>query len=561
MGRKIHDRRHQRCLDRSPRGARARGRRLASTLVTALVVTGVAGVVVPASMADAATQTVTNCNNSGSGSLPQAVLNAGSGDTIAFAPSPPCSFVSLTATIDIGHDLTISGPGESTFTVSESVRKTAFVVEPGVTATISGLTIENGAVGIQNAGTLTVSDSMLSGNGSPTGGAIINTGRVDITGSTLSKNGADAPGEGGGAVDNQMGTVTVAGSTLTGNTASSGANGGAIYNHGGSVTITGSTLTGNNTGSGSGGAVYNEGGTTTIATTTVAGNSAVNGTGGGVDNDSGTVNVADSTLSRNSADYSSGGGGMANNGTATIADSTLFENSALLGGEGGGALNTGALTLTSDTFLHNGAADSGGGVYGPATVTGTILSMSTGGDCAHGVVDGGWNLADDTSCGFTGGTDVADVPALLAPGRLADNGGPTKTIALEALSPAVGAITSGSLCSAPDQRGATRPTPCDMGAVQLALPPQAIISPDHATAKVGTFFTFLVVTTGVPFPAIAIKGRLPKHMKVIDNGDGTATISGTPTAAGSYPVLVISKYGQRATKKIVTQSFTLTVDP
>ena len=92
MGTKIDDRRHQRRpgpsrtayegsagrLRRRRRpGRRPRGRRRDRS---------------PCRMADAATQTVTNCNDSGAGSLPQAVLNAGSGDTIAFAPSPPCSF-------------------------------------------------------------------------------------------------------------------------------------------------------------------------------------------------------------------------------------------------------------------------------------------------------------------------------------------------------------------------------------------------------------------------------------------------------------------------------------
>ncbi|HEY7948443.1 MAG TPA: choice-of-anchor Q domain-containing protein, partial [Acidimicrobiales bacterium] len=415
-------------------------------------------------------------------------------------------------------------------------------------------------IGIDNSGTLTLSDSTLSGNGSPAGGGVVNRGDLDVTGSTLSKNGVDAPAEGGGAIDNQGGTVTVTGSTLSGNTASGGANGGGIYNRGGSVTVAGSTLTGNNTGSGSGGGIYNEGGTLTITTSTVAADSAVDGTGGGVDNDSGTVTVTDSTLSRNDADYSDGGGGIANNGTSTISDSTLFENSALLGGEGGGVLNTGTLSLTSDTLSHNGAANSGGGVYGPATVTGTILSMNTGGNCAAGVVDAGWNLSDDTTCGFTGGTDISGAPALLAPGRLADNGGPTKTVALEALSPAVGAITSGALCATPDQRGVNRPTPCDMGSVQLALPAQVITSADHATAKVGTFFSFLVTTTGLPLPSISIKGKLPKHVKLMKNGDGTATISGTPTTAGTFPVVLMSTYGNGAAKKVFTQAFTLTVD-
>jgi len=558
MGMKTDD--HGRRGRRHRSWAEAKGSlpRLAVAVVAVTVVAGFVAVV-SAGPAGAATQTVTNCSGSGAGSLPQAVLNAGPGDTVTFAPSPACSFVTLMSTIDITSNLTIDGPGAGAFTVSESPRKTAFAVAPGVTATITGLTIANGAVGIGNSGTLTLSDSTLFNNGSPSGGGIVNSGVLDVSGSTFSKNGADAPDEGGGAIDNQDGTVTVTGSTLSDNTASDGANGGAIYNHSGSLTVTGSTLTGDNTGAGSGGAIYNEGGTTTITTSTVAGDSAVGGTGGGIDNDSGTVTVSDSTVSRDSADYSDGGGGMDNNGTASISDSTLFENSALLGGEGGAVLNTGTLGLTSDTLSHNGAANSGGGIYGPATVAATIVALSTGGDCAHGVIDGGNNLIDDTTCGFTAATDLADSAALLAPGRLADNGGPTKTIALEALSPAVGAIKTGSLCSTPDQRGVPRPTPCDMGAVQLALPPQAITSDDSATADVGTPFSFTVTTTGLPLPTISVQGKLPKHLKLVKNGDGTATISGTPVTPGVFPVTVRSTFGSGATKKIVTQAFTLTV--
>ncbi len=559
MGTRIDDRQ---LPGRPGRLAGGPGRHVPRLAAAALVAALGAGtvIVLPVS-AGAATQTVTNCNGSGVGSLPQAVLNAGPGDTVTFAPSPPCSFVTLTSTIDIAHNITIVGPGASNFSVNESVRKTAFVVEPGVTAAVSGLTIENGFVGIENSGTLTLSDSILSGNGSPAGGGIVNSGTLDVTGSTLWKNGVDAPGEGGGAIDNQGGTVTVANSSLADNTASGGANGGAIYNHGGSVNLTGSTVTGNNTGSGSGGGIFNEGGTTTITTSTMAADSAVDGIGGGIDNDSGTVTITDSTLSRNSADYSDGGGGIANNGTSTVSDSTLFENSALLGGEGGAVLNTGTLSLTSDTLAHNGAANSGGGVYGPVTVTGSILSMSTGGNCAAGVIDAGWNLSDDATCGFTAGTDISGAPALLSPGRLADNGGPTKTVALEALSPAVSAVTSAVLCSTPDQRGVTRPTPCDMGSVQFALPAQVITSADHATAKVGTFFSFVVSTTGLPLPSISIKGKLPRHVKLVNNGDGTATISGTPTTAGTFPIVLVSTYGTRATKKVVTQAFVLTVSP
>ncbi|HSZ31003.1 MAG TPA: putative Ig domain-containing protein [Pseudonocardiaceae bacterium] len=77
------------------------------------------------------------------------------------------------------------------------------------------------------------------------------------------------------------------------------------------------------------------------------------------------------------------------------------------------------------------------------------------------------------------------------------------------------------------------------------------------TAAFGAAFTFAVTTTGDPAPSIARTGRLPSGVRFADNGDGTATISGTPreTAAGVYPLTLTArnKYGTG------TQAFTLTV--
>jgi len=184
---------------------------------------------------------------------------------------------------------------------------------------------------------------------------------------------------------------------------------------------------------------------------------------------------------------------------------------------------------------------------------------TAGGDCAGAVTDGGYNLDTDGTCGFTAGTDVSDTPAGLDPRGLQQNGGPTKTIALESSSPAVGAVTSALLCSTPDQRGVARPTPCDMGAVELALPPQAITSPDSATATVGSPFSFTVTTSGTPVPSITKKGRLPKHVKLDDQGDGTALISGTPTKTGVYDFTIKATFGRGMRSRAVDQSFTLTV--
>jgi hypothetical protein len=511
-------------------------------------------------VAGAATQTVTTCNDSGPGSLRQAVLNSASGGTVTFALSPACSHIRLMSTIALTSNVTIDGPGTSALIVDESIHKTAFSVSSGAVVAIAALNIENGAIGITNAGDLTVTDSTLSGNGSVGGGGIANTGQVTVTGSTLSGNGVDAPDEGGGAIDNQGGTVTVTDSTLSDNTASGGANGGAIYNNAGSVSVVGSTLTDNSTSDGSGGAIYNNGGTSAVTTSTLANNSALDGTGGAVDDDSGTVNISDTTLTRNSAFYSLGGGAVFNAATMTISDSTLFNNSATYGGEGGAILNTATLSLTASTLSHNAAANDGAGLYGPATVSTTILAQNTeGGNCSQAVTDGGDNLSDDTTCGFTATSDISNVPADLAPGGLADNGGPTKTIALESDSPAVGAVAGGSSCATADQRGETRPIPCDIGAVQLALPPQVITSADTASAKVGSLFSFTVTTTGLPVPSISKSGKLPKHVKLVPGSNGTATITGTPITAGVYTFTIRATYGSGATKSVVLQSFTLTV--
>ena len=89
--------------------------RLLPRFVMALAVGGPLGIgitVLQTPFAAAATQTVTNCNNSGPGSLRQAVADASSGDTITFAMSPACSVIDdTTGTILILTNMTIDGPG------------------------------------------------------------------------------------------------------------------------------------------------------------------------------------------------------------------------------------------------------------------------------------------------------------------------------------------------------------------------------------------------------------------------------------------------------------------
>ncbi|MGA2522131.1 MAG: hypothetical protein ABSG81_15095 [Acidimicrobiales bacterium] len=91
-------------------------------------------------------------------------------------------------------------------------------------------------------------------------------------------------------------------------------------------------------------------------------------------------------------------------------------------------------------------------------------------------------------------------------------------------------------------------------------------SANHATATVGDAFTFPVTAGGPTAPKISEKGKLPKDVKFF-KGTGSASISGTPTstkhksAAGTYTLTQTATYGKGKTKQVVTQTFTLTVNP
>ncbi len=88
----------------------------------------------------------------------------------------------------------------------------------------------------------------------------------------------------------------------------------------------------------------------------------------------------------------------------------------------------------------------------------------------------------------------------------------------------------------------------------------AITSADNTTFTVGSAGTFTVSTTGYPTPSISDGGAtLPSGVTFVDNGDGTATLSGTPAAGtgGSYPFTITASNGQTPD---ATQSFTLYVD-
>lgn len=86
-----------------------------------------------------------------------------------------------------------------------------------------------------------------------------------------------------------------------------------------------------------------------------------------------------------------------------------------------------------------------------------------------------------------------------------------------------------------------------------------ITSVKSTAFMVGTPGTFTVTTTGSPTPALSESGALPAGVTFVDNGNGTATLSGTPVSGsdGAYALTFTASNGVGSP---ATQSFTLTVD-
>ena len=115
--------------------------------------------------------------------------------------------------------------------------------------------------------------------------------------------------------------------------------------------------------------------------------------------------------------------------------------------------------------------------------------------------------------------------------------------------------------SADNNSGSVDPAEC----LSALPPPFTITSGNHATAVAGQSFTFQVTTTPVssPTPRIGKKGHLPPRVRLVNNHNGTATMSGTPkaTKTGLYRITIKATWGSGKKKHVATQQFTLDVTP
>jgi hypothetical protein len=262
-----------------------------------------------------------------------------------------------------------------------------------------------------------------------------------VTLRNLTITGGRAPTRHGGGIFSEAATLTLEHVTLSGNHARDG---GGILSRG-TLTIRNSTISENE--AESGGGFYSQGSTATIVNSTIAGNRGYpeRSLGGGIFNDYGSVTLENSSVARNTSAW--GGGGILNSstGTLTITNSTIAANDVIFPhpsfSYGGGISSGGTLTIENSIVAANRALNN-------PNVSGTFTG-------SHNLIGGnpGLELADDGRP------------------RLADNGGPTKTIALRADSPAIDAADIGD-CTATDQRGVSRPqgTGCDIGAYEYGYP-------------------------------------------------------------------------------------------
>lgn len=241
-----------------------------------------------------------------------------------------------------------------------------------------------------------------------------------------------------------------------------------LFSMGGEATFAVVNLTLQNGSASVGGAIdASHGASVTLVNSTFADNRA--GAGGAVAGGAdGSVAVLDSTFVDNTA--TGGEGGAINGSTVLATNSTFVANQA---GRGGAIHATTGLTLVNSTFENNVATGASFSLdSGSATLKNTIMAGATGGECnlaPSAVTDQGGNFSTDGSCGLSEASSHNNTAvAALGLASLADNGGPTETVALL---PASLAINAGVACPPPatDQRGVARPQgpACDSGAFEV----------------------------------------------------------------------------------------------
>lgn len=537
----------------------------------------------------------------------RAAINAanavGDADTIVFQASLFASGATINlstvgddtagpSAFGIDTDVTILGWAGYGITLAGNGSLRQFYVAPTGNLTLQNLTLSGGKS--QGGG------SGAGGGGAGMGGAIFNQGRLKLVSSTLSGNtalGGDGLGfafanglYGGGGLGNG-GANTANGDGPNGGTYSGGAGGfggggakggtfvsnagnGGFGGGGGGTAYHGS-LGGvggfgggggmgfqtdlnkpggfgggaafdrfpyaGGGGAGMGGAIFNAAGTVTITNSTLAGNTAKGGGG--------------ASVSTNRSGNGSGfGGAIFNlNGSVTINHATLASNTVSAGSGGiGGSADGGALyTLGMDNVFVSG--DGAGATVGTAAGAKLLAINSLFANSIGGAdITGSATAIDGASIDnlFTSGSYVGPSPqftstdtASLALGSLADNGGPTMTIAIGPSSSAYGGGDNTAAASAgvtTDQRSVARPFDANVDVGAFEYSPLVLVAYNASTDT--------LTITGLSGAANDITVSAPVDNSVqIDLNGGYATFLLNGAAAADTTNFVVSNGGTRLT--------------
>ncbi len=374
--------------------------------------------------AQAATVTVTNTNDSGPGSLRDAVASAAPGDTIDFNLSDcPC-------TIELSSEIVIDKPPlTQPLIIGNAADPTDIEISGSNNSRI--FRILSGDIRIFRL-------ALLSGNVPDNGGAIHNRG--DLSLHLVGIFDSVAGGSGGGIYNDVGGFVQFQASAIQGNRANVA--GGGIF--GSNISLQDSLVIGNGvfggTGTGTGGGIHSTGyDTTYIRRSTITNNSVTGDTalGGGIYNAGGTLSVVNSTVSGNVAygeTVSSGAGIYNNNGTLSLTYNTVTENNAdstnsgSTNKVGGGVTLQGGSASVKNTIIAENSAH----VDSPDVWAASGLTFNSEGYNLIGVESG--------NTGFNQPTDQKGAPSTpLDPmlGFLQYNGGVWSTHKLLPGSPAI----------------------------------------------------------------------------------------------------------------------------
>jgi hypothetical protein len=487
-----------------------------------------------------------------------------------------------------GSNVTLTGAGSASTIIDGNHTSRVLDLDPsvvgGVTTAISGVTIRNGRDGTFGGA------GLIAGSGHAAA-----LDHLTVSNSVFSNNQANfavptASNKPGGGLSFQGGTLALSNDTFSGNQSFSSA-GGAVWFQtfeasGETLTVDNSTFSGNATANS--GASGTSGGALALSA----------GSGGGTYTVSNSIFNGNTASSSGTGEAAAGGAIFELTGNLTVTGSTFTNNSVSGSGAAGGSViyTAGTTTMHYDRMVAN--TGTSGGV------------MTNSGSGSANVTENWWGCntgPNTTGCDSIAGTNVTASPrlALTATASPANVIGPngTSTLTASLLTDSVGsAVSAANLVGAfsglpvsfsdppgdatvtlaagahsvnvaggaasidyhsnttlgPDNDIATLDNGTATAILEVDEPP-AITSAATAPFHTGTSGSFTITTTGYPAAAITETGSLPSGLTYHDNGDGSATISGTPGAAtgGNYTLNLTAANGYLPN---ATQALTVNVE-